>query len=519
MMDSKEAASSQIGIGNDKELIVHEWEIAFPSAFSPSVTSMSWYAYLKYAISIFNIRAVSSDENVTVPSLKFNDQYLTSFEDLERSFPVANVHDDSLIRRCITDVENAVLWTLYYFYLEDLNHVPQMNDFKQLTQHLSEPIASHNSAIAEKMPKILSQAEAAFQRLALRLSDSSYLFQDQENSPSVYDAKLVASTSIILKTLADSQLHRVFLKYSNIVGHVERFYSLLVDDAPVDFSNVISDILLEKIEVMGDLVGEGQYARIYAYTVEEEDPMRLPPGRYAFKINRRGYYINVKGEIDFRTWYRFLYGDRVLRLIGHGSDDVSKRACLVTEYITGGTLQQRLHDLGLRSIVKVLHGIAFGLHLIHSHIPDSLIHGDLKPDNVLLKGDKALLCDFGTITSVGERRKRSDPVYDDSYWGGIDCTKVEIYFIGVLVFEMMTKIPVERIKNDPLIDRVNRLIPDSNTCEDQIQEYLLVQPEYNRYLVAQLIDLGKKCICKNRGERPAAFQVADELHRLMISDY
>ncbi|CAH9097298.1 unnamed protein product [Cuscuta epithymum] len=461
MMDSKEATSSQIGIVNDKELIVHEWEIVFPSSFSPSVTSMSWYAYLKYAIGIFNIRAISSDENVTVPALKFNDQYLSSFEDLERSFPVANVHDDPLIRRCIADLENAVLWTLYSFYLEDLNHVPQMDDFKQLMQHLPESVASHNSAIAAKMPEILSKAETAFHGLALRLSDSSYLLQ--ANSPSVYDAKLVASTSIILKTLEDSQLHWIFLKYSNIIGHVERFYSHYVDDAPVDFSNAISDTLLRKIEATGVLVGEGQYSESYAYTIEEGDPMRLPPGRYAFKISRRGYYIYVKGEIDFRTVDRFLYGDRVLRLIGRGCNDVSKRACLVTEYITDGTLQPRLHDLGLRSIVKVLHGIAFGLHLIHSHFPISLIHGDLKPENILLKGDKALLGDFGTISSVGERRKRSDPVYDDSYWGDIDCAKAEIYFIGVLIFEMMTKIPVKRDEGDPLINRVSRLIPDSGS--------------------------------------------------------
>ncbi|XP_027152426.1 probable LRR receptor-like serine/threonine-protein kinase At1g74360 [Coffea eugenioides] len=216
--------------------------------------------------------------------------------------------------------------------------------------------------------------------------------------------------------------------------------------------------LYESIETNGVFIGGGQYGKIYVHTVEDGDPTGLPPGSYAFKIQRQGYYQYVKAEIQFRSEYRLLYADTLLKLVGFGLDDACRRACLVMEYISGGQLKHKLHDLELQSIVKVLHDIAYGLHLVHSHFPDPIIHGDLKPENVLLKGDKALLCDFGTVTSVGERRRRSDPVYDGQCWGFVNCTKTEVYFIGVLLFEMITNVSVKYDENDSLIERVMRLI-------------------------------------------------------------
>ena len=65
--------------------------------------------------------------------------------------------------------------------------------------------------------------------------------------------------------------------------------------APVDFSHMISEsALYESIETNGVFIGGGQYGKIYVHTVEDGDPTGLPPGSYAFKIQRQGYYQYVK---------------------------------------------------------------------------------------------------------------------------------------------------------------------------------------------------------------------------------
>ena len=63
--------------------------------------------------------------------------------------------------------------------------------------------------------------------------------------------------------------------------------------------------------------------------------------------------------------------------------------------------------------------------------------------------------------------------------GFIDCTKTEVYFIGVLLFEMIINFSVKYDRNDPLIQRANRLFPDSSACEDHVQKRLFL-PGHDR---------------------------------------
>src|SRR5438270_7124707 len=84
----------------------------------------------------------------------------------------------------------------------------------------------------------------------------------------------------------------------------------------------------------------------------------------------------------------------ILRVLDFGL--AQERPYLVMEYAPGGTLRQR-HSRGsrvaLQSILSYVSDVAAALQYAHDQ---GLVHGDLKPENLLLgKHEQVLLSDFG----------------------------------------------------------------------------------------------------------------------------
>src|SRR5262249_54852842 len=72
---------------------------------------------------------------------------------------------------------------------------------------------------------------------------------------------------------------------------------------------------------------------------------------------------------------------------------------IAMEYIEGGSLRPYVGKLGLEQIGGVLEGVLAGLAHAHEH---GVIHGDLKPENVMVTGDgRVKIADFGIATEPG----------------------------------------------------------------------------------------------------------------------
>lgn len=79
----------------------------------------------------------------------------------------------------------------------------------------------------------------------------------------------------------------------------------------------------------------------------------------------------------------------------HDAGEVDGRQYLVTEFLDGGTLRDRIHsrDLTWRAAVELLIGVADALAAAHDA---GILHRDVKPENILLtKSGYAKLADFG----------------------------------------------------------------------------------------------------------------------------
>ncbi len=123
-------------------------------------------------------------------------------------------------------------------------------------------------------------------------------------------------------------------------------------------------------------------------------------------LNRKDYF-----EREIRAC-EALQHPNILKIIEHG-ETPKGRPYLVSEYCEGGSLNQRpsFSDPleGLRFFLQIVAGVEFA----HNN---SIYHLDLKPQNILLKGDMPVVGDFGicfidndeyTMTSEGPR----GPIY------------------------------------------------------------------------------------------------------------
>lgn len=142
-------------------------------------------------------------------------------------------------------------------------------------------------------------------------------------------------------------------------------------------------------------------------------------------------------------------------LTGLGQCSSASRVYILTEFLEGGTLSDKLSDSSISSswcktiCSQIISAIAF----MHSR---GYAHRDIKSVNVLLTGDgnSCKICDFGltrhrTELNKGSLQDAGSPAYmpDECFSGGnvkVDPFSNDVFAIGVLVWEIYSgRVPFE----------------------------------------------------------------------------
>ncbi|HLJ57992.1 MAG TPA: protein kinase [Chthonomonadaceae bacterium] len=128
------------------------------------------------------------------------------------------------------------------------------------------------------------------------------------------------------------------------------------------------------------------------------------------------------------------------------ADIYDGQVAIATEFIPGGSLQERLRRapggvLPTPATIEMTRGILAGLEHLHALPPKPLVHRDLKPGNVLLRGDTPLLTDFGltrafsstVLTQAGGTPGYMPPeAFDDRF-----SPQTDIWAAGVTLYRML----------------------------------------------------------------------------------
>jgi serine/threonine-protein kinase len=135
------------------------------------------------------------------------------------------------------------------------------------------------------------------------------------------------------------------------------------------------------------------------------------------------------------------------------SREVGGSLYFVTPYISGASLQRRLAREGalpLVEVIRISRDIAAALDYAHRQ---NVIHRDVKPGNVLLAEDHAVVCDFGVARALelagGDRLASSSglavgtPAYmsPEQTTGAAVDARSDVYGLGCVMYEMLTGEP------------------------------------------------------------------------------
>lgn len=120
---------------------------------------------------------------------------------------------------------------------------------------------------------------------------------------------------------------------------------------------------------------------------------------------------------------------------------------MVTEFIAGGSLEDRLRGEGLTrsQTLGILRGLAAGVDYAHQA---GILHRDIKPANVLLGDHGApILADFGLAKSLGTLSPKTQSnvitgtvayMAPEQAGGGIVGPATDVYSFAIVAFELLT---------------------------------------------------------------------------------
>lgn len=184
---------------------------------------------------------------------------------------------------------------------------------------------------------------------------------------------------------------------------------------------------------------------------------------------------------------------------------------LVTEFVPGGTLAQKLNDQPVMAPAVAAGAMAQLARVVHKVHGVGVIHRDIKPSNILIGGDGRLkLGDFG----LAKRLDRDDdltptgrgiggtPEYSapEQFRCSGDCdARADVYALGATLYRMLTGRPVfQRDGNGELLEVVLRVLSEEP-----------VPPRSHVGTIPRVLEaICLKCLAKNPGER---YRTAGEL--------
>ena len=216
--------------------------------------------------------------------------------------------------------------------------------------------------------------------------------------------------------------------------------------------------------------------------------------QYAIKAIDKKNKTNIDEKPYFRRELEVMYKihhPNVVKLFGHFEDN--HYCYFIMEYISKGNVYNLItadkkKQLNAKVVASIIKDVISATYFLHNMNPP-IIHRDIKPENVLLNdGIVAKLTDFGWSNYIEEEKERKTvcgtPIYlapEIIKEKGHD-EKVDIWCIGVLLFELMTgSVPfqgkdIESLKSNILHLKITWPKEMNKDAKDLISKILKLDP-------------------------------------------
>lgn len=366
-----------------------------------------------------------------------------------------------------------------------------------------------------------------------------------------------------LKNYVDQSYHQLILKKQPILEilldnqkaknnqHQEITSNSNSDGCPIE--NI--DDFKQKIEMQASTVPNVPYCKLTESTNGWDDRKRLGSGGFGsvFKgkwkfsdvaIKRMQFKSetdsNMKERVEFEqslNELRYLLRcshNNILQLFGYSTD--GPFPCLIYQFQCGGSLEHRLRKkskpLTIEERKKIAYGTAAGLQHLHTFRPDyPLIHCDIKPGNILLDAAcEAKIGDFGFVRKGSFEPKKVDKVYgtlayvpNEYRYEKILSTKVDAYSYGVVLFELVTKLPARFVPpgqtHDQMLADYMRSLYEKKEFDEfrSLIDKTIPVDDYTMDLYSKILSVGIRCTAIKAEDRPEMVQILQTFENYMES--
>lgn len=222
--------------------------------------------------------------------------------------------------------------------------------------------------------------------------------------------------------------------------------------------------------------------------------------------------IQIQQSLNELKYLNSCRHDNILPLYGYSIN--GKEPCLVYQ-LMAGSLEQSLTSteeppLSCSQRLNIAQGTARGLQYLHTFREKPLIHGDIKPANILLdQCNQPKIGDFG-LAREGPNALNSSMevsrVYGTKPYLPVEflgykslSTKVDTYSFGVVLLELVTGLRAyDKFRQHKFLTRHVLAVGDDEALMDK---KLTITPEAVK-ICRNLISLGKICIAEKPEQRP-----------------
>ncbi|GJV73099.1 leucine-rich repeat protein [Tanacetum coccineum] len=285
-----------------------------------------------------------------------------------------------------------------------------------------------------------------------------------------------------------------------------------------------------------NLIGEGGHSSVYQGILDFNDDK--PVAVKVLHLQNRGAHKSFLAECE--AWRNIRHRNLLKIITSCSSVDFQGNdfKALVYEFMPNGSVHDWLHSstntskLNLLQRINILRDVATALDYLHNRCQTAIVHGDLKPSNILLDDDLvAHVGDFGLARLLGTDLNQNNSTgvkgtigYAPPEYGiGNEMTgSGDIYSFGILLLEVMTgKKPIDGIFNEGLSLHkfAYMALPDHVIDVIDNDAIVLQSTEANAKKVekclAATIKIGVSCSVDSPPQRLKIEIVVNELQRIL----
>ncbi|KAM0905200.1 hypothetical protein ACQ4PT_017498 [Festuca glaucescens] len=273
---------------------------------------------------------------------------------------------------------------------------------------------------------------------------------------------------------------------------------------------------LKKILKSGNIIGKGGFGEVYKGLVDNElVAVKKPIRSNVMESTQFANEVIIQSQVIHKN---------IVKLIGCCLE--VDTPMLVYEFIAKGSLDDTLHkgdnkvplslDVRLSIIKEAAHGLAY----MHSQAHTKILHGDVKPANILLNANFVpKLSDFGisrliaidkdhTANVIGDMTYM-DPVYLQT---GRLTEKSDVYSFGVVILEVISRKKATHRDNNSLVASFLECRKEGKKATELFDQEIAATEDLE--LLEALAGIAVECLNIDVDHRPSMTDVVARLATL-----